>query len=166
MALGKTAQILHHGHIGSASDVHDSLSLSPWRPTGSHHASTARYSGNISGKIEAVFIEGGTDEIIPEGTVLATIQPSKQINFGTPIENDRAVSQERISSYEATVSQREAELAELLNTPLAEDVVIAQSAVDTAESDLRTARARLEIVEQEVEAAKQKQITLEEEVEG
>lgn len=139
----------------------------PYRPGGSVVLITPQQldiQANISGKIEDVYIEGGTGETIPSGTVLATIQPSKQINFGTPIENDRAVYQERISSYEATVSQREAELAKLLNTPLAEDVEIAERALDTAEADLMTEHARLPVVEQEAEAAKQKQVTLEQEI--
>lgn len=139
----------------------------PYRPGGPVELLTPQQldiQANISGKVEAVYVQGGTGEIIEEGTIIASIQPSQQIYFGTPIENDRAVSQERIASYEATLSQRQAELDELLSTPRPENVEIAQKSVETAEANLAADRVRLEVIGQEAEVAKQKLATLEQEI--
>lgn len=115
----------------------------------------AEIQASTSGKFSGIFVEGGDGQLIEAGTVIATIQPSKEMNLGTPVEEDVPLIEQQILSQESVLERREAELDELLATPRPEEVTVAQSAVSVAEQEFNLAQQNLETVRQELNAAKQ-----------
>ncbi|MEC4982594.1 MAG: efflux RND transporter periplasmic adaptor subunit [Oscillatoria sp. PMC 1068.18] len=115
---------------------------------------------DISGKVTEVTIKGADGEWIEAGTVLGTMEPSRQLNPATPVENDRVIIEEQIKTQEANLAKQKAQLDRLLATPRPEEVEVAQTAIQTAEEQLQAAKTKLNVVTKEVETAQKELETI------
>jgi hypothetical protein len=109
---------------------------------------------DISGKITNVLFKGGDGQWIKQGTLIAQVEPSRQLNPATPTKDDALVLDEQIKNQEAQVQKQKAQLNQLLATPRKEEVDVAKSALKTAEQQLEAEKKQLQVAEEELEASK------------
>jgi multidrug efflux pump subunit AcrA (membrane-fusion protein) len=111
---------------------------------------------DISGKITKVPFKGGDGAKIEAGTIIAEIEPSRQLHLATPIDNDLLVKLEEINHQKANLEKAEARLAQLLATPRKEEIEVARRSLKVAQQELETAKSKLATAKQELVVSQSK----------
>jgi multidrug resistance efflux pump len=108
---------------------------------------------DISGKITKVTVKGGDGSWLKYRTIIAEINPSRQLNFSTPIDNDRLVKLEEINYQKHLQQKAQAKLEELLSTPRPESVTVAQRELEIAQQESEKATSELNSAQNEITVA-------------
>lgn len=119
---------------------------------------------DISGRIISVLTKGGDGSWLKKGTVIAQVEPSRQQNPATPIDDDLLLIQEQIKQQEANLEKQKARLSELLSTPREDEVTIARAQLSEAEAALEEEKQQYAVLQEELEVASQRLKVAEKEV--
>lgn len=120
---------------------------------------------NISGKIVKVFTNGGDGVWLKKNSIIAQVEPSRQLNPATPIQDDVSIISEQIKQLEANLQKQNAKLSELLSTPRKDEVDVARAQLGESEAALEGEKRKYEILQEELEIARQQLKVAQREVE-
>lgn len=96
-----------------------------------------RVQAKVAGQIDRVFINGGDGEIIPAGTVLATLNIPD-------LEKQQQTIQERIEAQTALMQAAQADLERLRNLPRPEQVTVSRRQVEVANQQILVTISQLD----------------------
>ena len=97
----------------------------------------------ISGQITRVFFNGGDGELIPAGTVIATVTSSE-------LENSVLTLQEQVNQAKANLDKQQANLKQLSAGPIPESVEVARRQLEVAKQEVAVARQRVQEAREQI----------------
>ncbi|MGL5083576.1 MAG: HlyD family secretion protein [Microcoleaceae cyanobacterium] len=114
---------------------------------------------DISGRIAQVKFDGGDGAWINAGTTIAEIEPSSQVHYQTPTENDLLIKREQINRQRAEIEKVKANLNRLLSTPRQEEVDVSQRKIEVEQQELASVQSQLAVAREELNLA-QRQVAV------